>query len=361
MRRTPFETGKFGLAQEIISMPSDDGDLTFAQTSQSDDNDESMDVELRELVLGAAAHGQRLDKVLAVELAEFSRSWLQQLLQEGCVRVNGQVVHKSSVKALAGSKVQVELRPTPQAQAFRPEAMPLDVVFEDEHLMVIVKPAGLVVHPATGHWSGTLLNGLLAYHAGASLLPRAGIVHRLDKDTSGLMLVAKSRQAMDALVKDIAERTVQRRYLALAHGRWRRESTVVVEQAIGRDPANRLRMAVLPSHASAAKPAKTTFHCVQVTQESTVLACQLHTGRTHQIRVHAAWLGHPLVADALYGGKERPDMARQALHAAHLQLPHPVSRKPLVFHATPPADVLNMMQQWGVGYNQAIWDAAAET
>lgn len=361
MRRRPFETGTFGLAQEIISVPSATAAWSCQVEATPEDVDEAQSTELRELVLDADAHGQRLDKVLASALPEFSRSWLQQLLHDGCVRVNGAVALKAALKAQAGSQVQVLLRPTPQAQAFRAEAMSLDVVFEDEDLLVLIKPAGLVVHPASGHWSGTLLNGLLAYHAAAAQLPRAGIVHRLDKDTSGLMLVAKSRPAMDALVRDIAARTVQRRYLALAHAAWQRASVVAVEQAVGRDPGNRLRMAVLPEHASGAKPAKTTFRCVHQGQDGTVLACQLHTGRTHQIRVHAAWLGHPLLADTLYGGRPSAVLARQALHAAHLRLLHPISRAPLAFHAPPPADLMAALSAWGLGYNPHIWDDGASS
>lgn len=330
-----------------------------ATEAETDDADDTTVGEWRRFVLSPADHGQRLDKSLAAQLAEFSRSWLQQLLHEGCVTVNGRTATKPAQRCVAGQRVEVLLRPTPQAQAFRPEPMALEVVHEDEHLLVIVKPAGLVVHPAAGHWSGTLLNGILAHHTQAQHLPRAGIVHRLDKDTSGLMLVAKTRQAMDGLVRAIAERRVQRRYLALAQGPWRREPVVDVSQWVGRDPSNRLRMAVLPAESAGAKAAQTTFRCVHSDATLSVLACKLHTGRTHQIRVHAAWLGHPLLADVVYGGHGQLGLQRQALHAAHLSLVHPVDGQPLVFHAPPPLDICTALSERGLGYNASIWAVSA--
>ena len=167
---------------------------------------------------------------------------LQQLLGQGLVSLNGKPVLKASARVKAGDQLVLEMRPTLQSQAFRPEPMAIDVVYEDEHLLVVNKPAGLVVHPAPGNWSGTLLNGLLALDPQAVMLPRAGIVHRLDKDTSGLMMVAKSRQAMDALVQAIAARDVRREYVALAHGLWRSPLSLTVDQPMGRDHRNRLRI-----------------------------------------------------------------------------------------------------------------------
>jgi 23S rRNA pseudouridine1911/1915/1917 synthase len=212
--------------------------------------------------------------------------------------------------------------------------MALSALFEDEHLMVIDKPAGLVVHPAAGHWGGTLLNGLLAHHAAAARLPRAGIVHRLDKDTSGLMVVAKTLPAMTALVRAIAGRDVHREYLAIAHGRFLPHSASI-EAPIGRDPRSRVRMAVV----AGGKPARTDVLRIASASGASALRCTLHTGRTHQIRVHLASRGHPLVADALYGGNPLFGLTRQALHAAALRFQHPVTGAPLAFEAPLPADL----------------------
>jgi len=309
------------------------------------------ETEVRTCVVPAGMHGWRVDKVLAQLIPEFSRSYLQQLMAEGAVRLKGRPVLKPAGRAQAGQVLQVELRPTPQAMAFVPQAMALDVLHEDAHLLVIHKPAGLVVHPAPGHWSGTLLNGLLAHHAGASGLPRAGIVHRLDKDTSGLMLVGKSRLAMDALVRAIAAREVQREYLAIAHGAWRLDPEVRVDQSMGRDPRNRLRMAVLPEQASGAKSAQTTVRLLDTGGSHTLVACRLHTGRTHQIRVHLAWLGHPLVADELYGGVPALGLNRQALHAFRLRLRHPVGGAELAFEVPLPPDLQQAISLAGLHYN----------
>ena len=180
-----------------------------------DDGGES---ERRTVDAAASWHGLRLDKVLVAMAGEFSRSHLQGLIEQGHVRVGGLVASSASQRVQAGQRIEVELVGTEESRAFKAEAMVLDIVHEDADVIVVNKPAGLVVHPAAGNWSGTLLNGLLAHHAGASLLPRAGIVHRLDKDTSGLMVVAKTLVAMTALVRAIGERTVQRRYMALCHG-----------------------------------------------------------------------------------------------------------------------------------------------
>jgi len=250
-----------------------------------------------------------------------------------------------------GDQVVLEMRPTLQSQAFRPEPMHIEVVHEDAHLLVVNKPAGLVVHPAPGNWSGTLLNGLLARDDKALTVPRAGIVHRLDKDTSGLMVVARDRATMDALVALIAERKVQRQYLAMAHGAWSGPKTRTVDAPIGRDPRNRLRMAVVDLALHAGKLARTDIRCLAGTDDGCWVQCTLHTGRTHQIRVHMASLKHPLVGDSLYGGAPLGAMQRQALHAYRLAFVHPVTGQALEFHAPVPEDMRQALSLWGLGYN----------
>lgn len=313
--------------------------------------DTGVEVEWREWVVGASQHGMRLDRALAELIPEFSRSYLQQLIEAGAVTRDKRPLGKPSARVKAGDHGLIELRPTPQSQAFKPEAMDLEVVFEDEHLMVINKPAGLVVHPAPGNWSGTLLNGLLAHDPKAASLPRAGIVHRLDKDTSGLMVVARTRAVMDALVNLIALREVSRQYLALAHKPWSGPVRRDVEAPIGRDPRNRLRMAVVDLSRHSGKLAKTSVELLENSAQGCWLRCTLHTGRTHQIRVHLASIGHPLVADELYGGAAAAGMGRQALHAWRLAFTHPVTNETLVFQAPLPQDLRHALQAWGLGYN----------
>jgi 23S rRNA pseudouridine1911/1915/1917 synthase len=313
--------------------------------------------ETRTLAAPAQLHGQRLDKALAQLVPEFSRNYLQQLIAQGCARVNGVVVARTAHKLRAGDRLAIELRPTPISQAFVPQSMDLVVVHEDEHILVIDKPAGLVVHPAPGHWSGTLLNGLLARDTRAAQLPRAGIVHRLDKDTSGLMVVARTRAAMDVLVRRIAARAVHREYLAIAHRRWHGLPVREVDAPIGRDPRQRLRMAVIASGRASAKPAQTRIELLAngagagtgtgADADACLVRCVLGTGRTHQIRVHMAYIGHPLASDVLYGGAPLAGLTRQALHARRLTLAHPVTDTALTFESVPPADLRSAAAQLG--------------
>ncbi len=311
------------------------------------------DFERRQVSVPVSSHGERLDRTLALVVPEFSRSYLQQLISSSAVLHNGLVQTKSSNRVKAGDTLSIELKPTPQSQAFKPEAMALDVLFEDDFLRIINKPAGLVVHPAPGNWSGTLLNGLLASDAQASNLPRAGIVHRLDKDTSGLMVVARTRQTMDQLVSMIAARTVNRQYIGLAHGAWQGAKKRHVDLPIGRDARNRLRMAVVDLTKQAGKAAVTDVTLLETGEAFCLVQCKLHTGRTHQIRVHMSALSHPLVSDALYGGAPAGGLQRQALHAWRLAFEHPVTHAPLVFQTPLPPDMKTAINDLGLGYNES--------
>jgi 23S rRNA pseudouridine1911/1915/1917 synthase len=325
------------------------GDFIILADPLEDGADDAQESERRAFTFSAAHHGERIDRALASVVPEFSRSYLQQLIEQGAVAVAGKLVTRAAQRAKAGDQGVIELRPTPQSQAFRPEPVPLDVVYEDEHLLVVNKPAGLVVHPAAGNWSGTLLNGLLARDAQAAALPRAGIVHRLDKDTSGLMVVARTRTAMDALVRKIAAREVARQYLALAHRPWEGPALRTLDAPIGRDPRNRLRMAVVEG----GKPAVTSFERLADTAQGCWVRASLQTGRTHQIRVHMAHIGHPLVGDTLYGGAAAAGLERQALHAFRLAFAHPATGVSLEFHAPLPDDLRAALTAWDVRYNES--------
>lgn len=305
------------------------------------------------LSVPASAHGQRLDAFLGAQITAFSRSHLKTLIEGGCVSVDAQPALSPSRKVALGQCVMVRLRPTAQSLAFVPEAMDLDIVFEDAHLMVVNKPAGLVVHPAAGNWQGTLMNGLLAHHTGAVDLPRAGIVHRLDKDTSGLVVVGKTLEAVTALSRAIAAREVSRQYLTLVHGSV--DEVFSVMSSIGRDPLTRVKMAVVPSGKSARTDVQRLLCGAWQPPEDlparvySGVLCTLHTGRTHQIRVHLSSRRHPLVADALYGGSPGLGMQRQALHAARLSFVHPTAGERLSFEAPLPDDMARAWEALSLG------------
>jgi 23S rRNA pseudouridine1911/1915/1917 synthase len=302
--------------------------LPFDAAEVSDD-----EPEVRHAVVGAEFHAQRADRFLVTLASEFSRSHLQSLIQRGHVQLDGQVLGQPARKLRIGQRVRLELVPTDESLAFTAQPMALDILFEDAHLLVLDKPAGLVVHPAPGNWSGTLLNGLLAHHEPAHALPRAGIVHRLDKDTSGVMVVGKTLASVTALTRAIAARDVHRLYLAVAHGRFE-PTERSLEAPIGRDPASRVRMAVIAS----GRPARTDVRRVHSRDGYSALRCTLHTGRTHQIRVHLAWCGHPLLSDPTYGGAPALGMQRQALHATRLSFAHPISGEAMAFDCPAPPD-----------------------
>ena len=335
----------------IISSAAATGEMESDDHEDADILADTADYELRHAVVPVESHGQRLDLSLVQVVPEFSRSYLQQLVEAGAVACNGSTMIKSSARVKAGDRLSIELRPTPQSQAFKPELIKLDVVYEDSHILVIDKPAGLVVHPAPGNWSGTLLNGLLALDVLAATLPRAGIVHRLDKDTSGLMVVARTRQAMDQLVQMIAARNVSRQYLAVAHNAWEGAKTRQIDLSVGRDVKNRLRMAVVDLAKNSGKTASTTIALIENSAGHCLVRCKLHTGRTHQIRVHMAAIGHSLLADEVYGGVREHGLHRQALHACELGFEHPVTGEVMRFKSQPPKDIQVAMFQIGLSYN----------
>jgi 23S rRNA pseudouridine1911/1915/1917 synthase len=297
----------------------------------------------REFLTPADCAGMRLDQVLVRLLPEYSRSRLQSWVQSGSVLVDGKM-SEAKAKLWGGE----ELRITPQADravsAYAAEDIALPVVFEDDAVIVIDKPAGLVVHPGSGNWAGTMLNALLNHAPHLEQVPRAGIVHRLDKETSGLLVVAKTLTAQTDLVRQLQAHTVHREYIALAAGRV--ESDGEVDAPIGRHPVQRTRMAVV----AGGKPARTHYRVIEEFAKATLLECKLETGRTHQIRVHLASIGHPLVGDPVYASKRAPlppellRFPRQALHAARLGFIHPVRGEQVVFESPLPQDFATLLE-----------------
>ena len=299
--------------------------------------------------VGPEQAGMRLDQVLSDSFGEYSRSRLQHWIREGRVQLDGRSC-RAKDKVRGGELIRVQPLLEQEVDA-RPEAIALDILYEDTELLVVNKPAGLVVHPAVGNPRGTLLNALLHHLPALSQLPRGGIVHRLDKDTSGLLVVAKTLQAQTALVKQLQARSVKREYRAIVQGLITTGGTV--DRPVGRHPIQRVRMAVVES----GKPAITHYRVLQRFRGHTYLQVNLETGRTHQIRVHMAYLHHPLLGDPVYGGRPKFPLGasielrqaiqgfqRQALHAARLELLHPLRDEVLAWEAPLPEDMQQLLR-----------------
>lgn len=297
----------------------------------------------QDALVGDEMIGLRFDQVAATIFADFSRERLKGWLQDGQLTVNGKIV-KPKARCLGGETLS--LKATLQSQnSTEPEAMALDIIYEDDDILVVNKPVGLVVHPGAGNWSGTLVNGLLYHDPKLNELPRAGLVHRIDKDTSGLLVIAKNLAAQHHLSKQLAEKSVYRIYDALVVGHVIAGGTV--DQPIKRHPVERTRMSVQPG----GRPSVTHYRVQERFGSHTLVQAQLETGRTHQIRVHLSYIGFPLVGDTTYGGRIRlpqgastelvntlKNFKRQALHARKLGLVHPRTEKQMQFEAPWPDD-----------------------
>ena len=298
--------------------------------------------------------GTRLDLVLSAGLEDYSRSFIQKLFEKGGVSVNGEVCTSKKYKCCEGDLVEIEI-PEPERLEAEAEDIPIDIVYEDEDLLVVDKPASMVVHPAPGNYSGTLVNALM-FHCGDQLssingVIRPGIVHRIDKDTSGLLVVAKTDRAHTGLARQLEEHSINRRYRAIVYNNIK-EDEGTVDAAIGRDPKNRLRNAVIRDGApgfESAKSAVTHYKVLERFGKYTYIEARLETGRTHQIRVHMAYIKHPLLGDELYGpNKNKEGAKRQMLHAGVLGFEHPVTGEYMEFESPLPEDfekVLNRLRE----------------
>ena len=298
--------------------------------------------------------GARLDKALA-EATGLSRARVQALIEEGRVEIAGKPATSAAMKVAEGTAFRITVPPAIDAAA-APEDIPLAIAFEDAHLIVVDKPAGLVVHPAAGNLTGTLVNALL-HHCRGELsgiggVARPGIVHRIDKDTSGLLVVAKTDAAHEGLAAQFAAHTVHRRYIAVCAGH-PSPAEGTIDARIGRSDADRKKMTVLPNNSSRGKSAVTHYTVIERLAGAAVIECRLETGRTHQVRVHCASIGHPLLGDPAYGRTpkplrpvlERTGFARQALHAAELGFQHPVTQEMVQFRSDLPADMTELIDQ----------------
>jgi 23S rRNA pseudouridine1911/1915/1917 synthase len=303
------------------------------------------------LIIPQDLGGLRLDQALQRLLPEHSRSRLQAWIKEGLVTVDG-APSTAKNKVWGGEQIVVQVQEKPEAIAFKAQDIPLNIVFEDEHILVINKPAGMVVHPAAGNWEGTLLNAILHHVPHAKDLPRAGIVHRLDKDTSGLLVVAKTLEAQTSLVRQLQARTVKREYRTIVWGQiWRNGK---IDQPIGRHSHSRTKMAINRM----GKPAVTHYEVLERFGVYTYLRCNLETGRTHQIRVHMQFLKAPIVGDPVYGYRGIVPLRlmtetlqdavlnfkRQALHAIKLGLIHPASHQPMEWQIELAEDMKGLLE-----------------
>ena len=293
--------------------------------------------------LAEGCAGERADVFLARHMEGVSRSHIQKLIAEGHASANGRLI-KANYKLQQADRIAITV-PAAKAAQIIPEEIPLEVLYEDSSVIVINKPRGMVVHPAVGNYSGTLVNALLKHCRDLSGINgelRPGIVHRLDKDTSGVMVAAKSDAAHVSLARQIKERSASRRYIAIVHGNVKEEKGVI-DAPIGRHPADRQRMAVIFTNS---KEAVTNFTVIERFGNYTVIACRLQTGRTHQIRVHMNYIGHPVVGDPKYGpDKPHFSIKGQALHSAQLKFSHPVTNREMVFTAPLPDDMQAVIDQ----------------
>lgn len=289
---------------------------------------------MEELKVSRLSEPQRLDVFLSRE-THLTRAKIKNLLDEGGVLLNGSILRKAG-QLLRGGEVVTFERPSPKPSTLQAESIPLEILFEDEFLLVINKPPGLVVHPAAGHWTGTLVNALLHHFKKLSGVDpaRPGIVHRLDKDTSGILLIAKTDEVHVALSRMLKERKIEKTYQVLVFGKVPHQEGVI-RKPIGRHPSNRKKMAIV----SSGREAVTHFKVRERFKNYTLLECRIETGRTHQIRVHLAGIGHAVVGDTLYGRRENPlDVKRQLLHAWRIRLEHPATKKELLVEAPLPED-----------------------
>ncbi|MDO4486537.1 MAG: RluA family pseudouridine synthase [Bacillota bacterium] len=308
------------------------------------DNNNSGKIRIR---INDEMNGTRLDLVLSVALEEFSRSFIQKLFEKGHIEVNGELCRQKKYKAVSGDIVDIDI-PEPETVDVEAENIPLEIVYEDDDLLIVEKPAGMVVHPAPGNSCGTLVNALL-YHCGDNLssingVIRPGIVHRIDKNTSGLLMVAKNNKAHSSLSAQLAEHSITRRYRAIVYNNIK-EDKGTIDKPIGRDPGNRLRNAVTDVNS---RNAVTHYEVLERFGRFTYIEAVLETGRTHQIRVHMSYVGHPLLGDELYGPvRNKLGAGRQMLHAGVLGFVHPSTGEYMEFHSELPEDfrkVLNNLR-----------------